>query len=144
MWAFYAEEHQGAVIEFATSHAFFVEDPMLRTIHYSDTRPTTHYGDTSLGYTYEKSLDWQYEREWRTQERFRKMTRHLLEDGKIIHLMSVPPECFKAVYLGARIETQQKNQFLALMKEERHRHIALYQCQPSLTQFALQFIPATD
>ena len=61
MWAHYASNGQGIVLEFSLASKFFYENPPVR-VRYRKERPTIKdaYGALTI-----KNVEWAYEREWR-------------------------------------------------------------------------------
>lgn len=106
MWAHYAEEYSGAVIEFDEAHDFFQG---CYEVKYVEQRPKFHIDyfmkekETPLSELYLKSTEWSYEKEWR-------LARNLLDCGKIkatkgnmdIYTLKLPMDCIKSITLGER------------------------------------------
>ena len=73
MWAHYADDHKGAVIEFDARHAFFgrrrgPNDDFrhFREVTYTQQRPEVFLADSdAIDFFYFKSTEWEYEHEWR-------------------------------------------------------------------------------
>src|SRR5512135_205937 len=80
MWAHYADEHRGVVVEIETSDPAFLEpdpdrqDP--REVRYSFSRPRLSVDDqVLLDVFFTKSPQWEYEREYRIVRRLEHATR---------------------------------------------------------------------
>ena len=108
MWAHYADDYAGAVIEFDGDHEFF---EWAFEIHYSSRRTVRDYrsylnAPIPIAELCEKSTDWAFEQEIRVPR--------ALSDCQHVHsrqnpnypvfLTEVPPECIKRVILGERFD----------------------------------------
>lgn len=163
MWAHYAQNHQGFVIEFDDTHSFFgrpggfraessewlhreMKDMCghLQKVEYADERPAAKplMSLTAVEVFLLKSREWEYEREWRM---FR-----LLEDCEEVvgagpggvHLFSLPPECVKGVITGCRMPWRSRNDLIrAISDDERFAHVKLYGAALDEKRFALNISP---
>jgi tetratricopeptide (TPR) repeat protein len=146
MWAHYADQHRGFVLEFDRSDEFFNradnEDDLygrLIKVKYSDTRPSTsfmaHIGLTTF---LTKSTDWEYEQEWRRILGFERETTIQGANGDI-HLFSFPPACLTGVILGCRMDESDKRKITDLLrKDTRYRHVSIRQARLHDEHFALE------
>ena len=112
MWAHYAENHQGALLEFDASSLCFSrrrhnedEFGVLRRVYYADTRPVvSNYPNddfvASLAFT--KALEWAYEQEHRMIWPLELSDRQVDADGGQIHLIDVPPTALRSITLGCK------------------------------------------
>ena len=145
MWAHYADEHQGCVIEFDARHKVFAGQSSLREVKYSQERARYKYGDQSAAHLYQKSLDWEKEQEWRMLGEFSRMLPVTHEDEntkstKTIHLAEIPPETVTATYLDVRMKPEVIAEFEQLHQTER-KHVRLFRSGLGLKNFALCFAP---
>src|SRR5439155_13428816 len=65
MWAHYAAEHRGFVIEFDTGNTSFQQLGLLRQVEYLPHRPVYDPAKGAMGFWRQKTKKWAYEREWR-------------------------------------------------------------------------------
>ena len=143
MWAHYADEHQGCVIEFDAGHKFFVDQSSLQAVKYSQERLRYKHGDKGGGYLYQKSSDWEKEQEWRMHGEFSQMENEPWEDEKTktkktIYLAKIPPETITAVFLGLRMQPESIKALKQLCQAER-KHVRLYRTELHPKEFALSF-----
>lgn len=126
MWAHYAEEYSGAVIEFDDGHDFFQG---CHQVKYAVDRPKFHIDYflkeplIPLSELYIKSTEWEYEEEWRLSRNLKDCHRIKPKKGNMdIFTMNIPDDCIKSITLGERTP-------LALVKNVFHKvkntHIAL-------------------
>ena len=149
MWAHYAQEHRGLVIEFDENSPCFSrrrtsrdELGTFRPVRYSSTRPliTGDAGDEWFEHlALTKALEWKYEEE----------VRFLLDvscaDRKVgdnIALIEVPASAVQSVTFGCRatpelIETVTKR----LQKLSTASHVCLFSAEVDDRHFALNYLP---
>lgn len=122
MWAHYADEYRGAVIEFDESHDFFHGSI---PIAYRKQRPiysiTDFYGvDFSIADLCVKPNVWAYEKEVRV---VRPLDRCDSSDtsfnGHPLMTMSIPMDCIKGVILGERMPVEAQRRIWSLVKKEK-------------------------
>jgi len=116
MWAHYAQQHTGFVIEFDADDLFFHqrrsdsdEFGYLRKVNYSENRPNvvlTKVSSADIFLT--KSKDWEYEQEWRILRPLKDASETKIIDGESIHLFQVPSTCVTGVILGARMSDEKR------------------------------------
>jgi hypothetical protein len=131
MWAHYAHNNKGFVIEFDDGHEFF-HRPIdfgglrgcLHKVVYSEDRPNR---DSMLDLSPSdifllKSDKWKDEEEWRMLQslesgiRLEKDGTSILDDeGQPIYLFSLPPSCVTGVIFGSRISQQNKSKLLHVL-----------------------------
>lgn len=131
MWAHYANNYKGIVIEFDEKHEFFHQEDGsmgelggIRRVDYSEDRPN-HASFTDLSPAeifFLKSDDWAYEKEWRMLkplpvEDADKVNRDA--DGQPVYLFSFPPECVTGVIFGSRISDEHRSEFLEFLSTDR-------------------------
>lgn len=109
MWAHYGDEQRGICLEFDSTCSFFsprANDMKgcgeLKPISYSANRPVMYldsdFIDIPLDAFFWKTLDWQYEREWRL---IRRLATADQEVGDGVHLFQLPPNAITRVILGS-------------------------------------------
>lgn len=112
MWAHYAENHRGFVIEFNTGHAPLTQrsgevgwQGRPVPVAYRESRVQVRCDSANLEVPDEvvlfKTSAWQYEREWRVVRDRTQASRTLLLGGTEISLFSISPEAISAVYVGS-------------------------------------------
>jgi tetratricopeptide (TPR) repeat protein len=120
MWAHYADQHRGFLIEFDPAHEFFRQrqsrnDPFhhLRRVRYRRERPSREIDDfVDASTLLTKSTDWSYEMEWRMLIRFPRFAHEVFRRrGQVVHLVSLPPSCITSVILGARMSERSRARF---------------------------------
>lgn len=143
MWAHYANEHRGIVIEFDPSHEFFKE---LKPVIYLEKRFTgsslnIHNESAFLreDIFLEKSKHWEYEKEWRIVESLIKsdcLIKFIEEDGETrkveewypnrvdlfpweppgLYMMQVPSEAILSFTFGCRVQESEIKKTLDLLE----------------------------
>ena len=109
MWAHYADNFAGAVIEFDGDHEFF---NWTFDVQYSSHRPVRDLmmylnAPIPIAEICEKSIEWEFEREVRVPKALEdcKFSRlNPLDPNYPVLITDVPPECIKRVILGERID----------------------------------------
>ena len=142
MWAHYADNHRGGVIKFLPVRA--VDSPLLvaRKVTYSKQIPTVDFvsllGDTfasSLAIrdaiTLTKSLDWQYEKEWRIVSALRN-------PASEYEIISFAEEEVGGLYLGCRMAEKDKSELIEIMAK-KYPWAPIYQATPKKSEFSLAF-----
>lgn len=104
MWAHYADNYSGAVLEFDEEHEFFrgsIE------VEYASERPKRHVkaymdGRVPISELCVKSCEWEYESEVRIIRRLSDCREVGHKDGFRICVMNLPKECITSITLGER------------------------------------------
>jgi hypothetical protein len=154
MWAHYANNYKGFVVEFDDKHEFFHEKDssmselgQIRSVNYSRDRPN-HVSFTDLSAAeifFFKSDDWAYEKEWRMLkplpvEDANKVYRDA--DGQPVYLFSFPPECVTGVIFGSRMPCDVRNRFLEFLSTDtRYSDVKPYQAILDEKKFRLNIEP---
>jgi hypothetical protein len=167
MWAHYAADHTGMVLEFDTRHDFFnlpqIEDEDFtgaQPVAYSPDRPTLKNIDHFLDPSYKadvktwepfiltKSQSWAYEDEWRMIRPLKSADKTISTDkgGKPldnpIHLFTLPIACVTGLILGAQMSQDKRQTVVDLIASDPcYAHIALSQAKISNHTFALDIEP---
>ncbi|MCU5773072.1 DUF2971 domain-containing protein [Erwiniaceae bacterium BAC15a-03b] len=106
MWAHYADNYSGAVIEFDDNHEYFEG---AFEISYVEDRPKIHMDyfldkkEVAISELCIKSNEWSYEREWRLARSFKDCKK--IKTGKgipDIFTMPLPLDSIKGIVLGER------------------------------------------
>jgi hypothetical protein len=157
MWAHYAQNNKGFVIEFDDSHEFF-NQPMdsgglsgcLHKVVYSEDRPNR---DSMLDMSPSdifllKSEKWKDEEEWRmlqsleNGQRLEKDGVAILDDeGQPIYLFSLPPSCITGVIFGSRMSQENKSKIMHVLSTDDYSHVKKYQAVLDDMKFKLNIIP---
>jgi hypothetical protein len=119
MWAHYADNHHGFVIEFDTSHAPLVQQHdetgwqgRPAPVQYRQERPRVHCDSLELQLPDElvlvKTINWQYEREWRVVRDRGGVARTLA--AATVSLFRVDARAISGIHLGkdASAATEQR------------------------------------
>lgn len=149
MWSHYADQHRGVVFKLrrleALDHHFLV----ARKVRYTAT-PVTYFQlkdfvDNLCGLTdhdpapiifdiaYQKHPDWSYENEWRVH---RPLLNQPAGDG--FEVIPEPKDLFEAVYLGCRMELEDAEAMVRLVREHLP-NASIFQAFKENTKTALTF-----
>lgn len=144
MWAHYANEHKGFVVEFDKNHIFFKD---LEKVNYSRRR----YREDYLKYVYPlnnnkyresnkryliKSKDWKYEQEYRIIEKLDSC----IKDDKNNYLKGIPSEAIKAIYIGCRMSDKNQDKILKIINTDKKlNNIKIFKTKISDKFYDLRF-----
>jgi len=151
MWAHYAADHRGFVIEFDADHDFFhrqeSEDDRfrhLRRVAYSNERPSVAMEEyNAIDALLAKSLDWEYELEWRMILPLSTSDRRIDGGDTPVHLFALPPECVCGVILGCRTTASQRWEMAQFLTEDRrYRHVTMREARLDPEAFRLHLDPS--
>ncbi len=153
MWSHYAQNHEGYVIGFDSSHEYF--DYGVCKVIYSETRsyldPTCTGQDASVFYT--KSNDWKYEQEYRKSMGFVEPI--ALENGHSllpfpdklpsptdevlteVKLFEFPKECVTSVVLGWRSSEELKGCVVDSIASNGMTDVNIYKAIPHKTKYEM-------
>lgn len=114
MWSHYGKSHTGVCLVFNTARDLDTFVTAL-PVRYSHNFPIIQYtqgiaGDLIRKAFLTKSEDWRYEQEWR-----------IFEPKKAEHLMSYNSKALFGIFLGARINDEDKSMVFDLLKERKSR-----------------------
>lgn len=149
MWAHYASDHTGFVVEFDGHHSHFHEGRSpsddfrrLRRVSYREARPTgalTELDGTRVFLV--KSGHWAYEREWRIF-RSLKEADHVNPDEPFgIHLFNFPREAVRSIILGARSSDATADTIVSSVSASTsYQNVAIRKAVPDENHFLLRFI----
>lgn len=159
MWAHYANNHNGFVIEFDEMHTFFNQhnNPKklighVNKVCYSLRRPEFMLYDSNLNdsenldnwinnFLFLKSSMWEYEQEWRMIYTLRDCKNRIKNENHEICLVSLPIECIKGIILGCNISKESKQNIIALLKSnDNYSHIKLSHIELDEKEFRLNVI----
>lgn len=149
MWAHYTSNHQGLVIGFDAQHQFFLGNKWtsgaldlaaVNKVKYTRQRArfkfATEIDKTAAFFT--KSLEWQYEREWR-------MIKQVEEEDEVIHnginsiyLFAIPPDAVRCVILGAASSEETGNRVKAAIQDNPElNHVQILKAKVAERSFKL-------
>jgi len=154
MWAHYAQNSEGFVIEFDENHEFFnmpeFEGSILGKLQKVSYSPERINKQNLIDLTPEdiafcKSESWDYEREWRMVKNLSDETLLLDEANEPvkdlkeqpIHLFPFPIESMKGVILGSRIKDIDKKKIIEILSREEYEHINLLQAVEDEREYKL-------
>jgi len=140
LWAHYASQHRGFVLEFDQSHRFFSASSFgeFREVDYPDTQARPRADDPDkLKTVSTKGIGWKDEKEFRLilPRKELKLGRRL--DGIPGHYVDLPIEAIKAIYFGCRIASERRIQLLELLQQPKLRDIQPFQMLPHLSDYRL-------
>ena len=152
MWAHYADEHKGAVVEFDTSHAFFnrrvgPNDDFrhFRQVTYTRERPAVRLAESdAIDFFYFKSTEWKYEHEWRLIVPLSDCSERIdrTPPARPVCLFRVPPECVRSVILGCRMSMMHHYKLSKVLRSNpAYRHVAFERAEPDKRLFKIQRTP---
>src|SRR6185503_5800264 len=138
MWAHYAQNNKGFVIEFDANHKFFNQpidtlrlSGCVHRVVYSEDRPNR---DSMLDMSPSdifllKSEKWKDEEEWRMLQllengkRLEKDGIAILDDeGQPIYLFSVPSSCITGVIFGSRMSQKNRSKIMHVLSTVHYSH----------------------
>ena len=148
MWAHYAEQHKGVVLEFSAveelDSAFLVARPVV----YQDTPPSvadpeawvscmlgqggTTYWDLFTEYQYVKTNQWSYEKEWRIASWARPGEKGLFG------VYGFHPDELTGIYFGSKCSAEDRSDLLALLAHGLE-HVHAYEAIPDPSQAKFKF-----
>ena len=151
MWAHYAQNHKGFVIEFDGDHEYFHKQlsssdelRYLRKVRYSDKRPNIRLStlEEATDIFLTKSKEWEYEQEWRIMRPLRDATETINVNGEAIHLFSFPPDCVTGIIFGCRTQPRLRQEISEYLSgEKEYAHLDKYEAILDEKEFKLNIVP---
>jgi hypothetical protein len=114
MWGNYADGDRGFMIEFDSGEPRFGPG-VIHKIVYSEEPPTYDPAIGSDGWWKVKSLDWEYENEYRIVSLLNQCEKKLV-NGKTIYLKHLPRQCIKSIFMGLAMENKIKEKLRDISK----------------------------
>ena len=158
MWAHYSANHTGLVLEFDDKHPFFNTRPndhaiggFLKAVSYTDKRPKLIFMDPNISKEqnikrwverifFVKSIDWDYEQEWRMIHSLRECKRIIKDDSGNVYLFPFPEDSLTGVYLGCKISTNFKKKLSDIIKNKpSFSHVKMRQAEIDEKEYMLNF-----
>jgi Protein of unknown function (DUF2971) len=150
MWAHYAGNHRGFVIQFDETHPFFAHDEFegqslgLTKVEYSSERPVLSFSSINSPHLYyRKSPEWCYEREWRLIKPLSRAVRVIEHDEFPRHLFEVPRDAMRGVILGHAMPHETRIKFFDVIAKNLP-HATIFQTSLSKEVYGLEIHPPLD
>ncbi|ENY6785879.1 DUF2971 domain-containing protein [Providencia rettgeri] len=132
MWAHYANEHKGFLIEFSSdfmeaTHGITHED--IKPVSYSNERPILLFEDVEMKKMdpfYIKGDSWQYENEWRIV--LPLTSSHTVKENNI-HLYKFNRKSILSVICGCKMSKENKTRIRKIMKDPDLGYPAYYEAE---------------
>lgn len=146
MWANYADNSTGFVLEFDTTHPFFngrrsEQDEFyhLRRVVYEDRQPSATMMEMQFDTFILKSKSWEYEREWRMLLPLTTASKKFTTPaGDEVSLFDFPAKSISKVIVGLNTKDETVRQLVDILStSEEYAHIALERIQKGSTGFQL-------
>jgi hypothetical protein len=146
MWAHYASDHRGFIVEVDGAHAWFNRRQLLpevgevgvvRKVTYSNERPITFLKHAPTNVFLVKGKDWTYEQEWRIVLPLARAVKVINSAPTNIHLFKVPCSAISRVIFGARMAASDRNRVLHLLSNPHLAHVQFMQAVLSPRRFAV-------
>lgn len=150
MWAHYADEHRGLVVEFDSIAPCFnrkrsVTDELgsFRPVSYSDVRPildSNSADDWFVRLALSKGSEWAYEDEVRFLLELSKADKIIEKETKI-HLLVIPPIAVCSVTIGCRAALETASMVKSVFSNDgATSHISLYKAQADQRKYKLNYV----
>lgn len=160
MWAHYAQNNKGFVIEFDANNKFFNQpidvhglSGCLHRVVYSGDRPNrgSMLDMSPRDIFLLKSEKWKDEEEWRMLQplengkRLEKDGIAILDDeGQPIYLFPLPPSCITGVIFGSRMSQDNRGKIMHVLSTEHYSHVKTYQAVLDDRKFRLNIVPDSE
>jgi Protein of unknown function (DUF2971) len=151
MWAHYANNHNGFVIQFDETHEFFAptlhgEQALeLTKVEYSVQRPVLSYSTINTpSLYYRKSPEWSCENEWRLVKLLDTAKRVLPHPEFPRCLFELPPSAVKGVIIGLSVTHEDRLKLFDLLAQPHLQHATVYQTALSKNDYMLEIHPPLD
>lgn len=142
MWAHYANEHKGFVVEFDYENNFFNQNKnnlaCLKDVAYTKYRPHIELKFNREDYAIylNKSFEWKYEEELRM---FLELDKAIKKIDNEIYLFKFPKQAIKSIYMGCLMKESDKKKILKILTNDTElSHIKLYDLNISEKEFILE------
>jgi Protein of unknown function (DUF2971) len=146
MWAHYADEHRGAVVELDMTHPALMPRSDggatysdIRKVEYTQLKVSgLPWPNTIVNVLSTKSTDWSYEREWRLI-RTLNLTRELTDS---IHVVDFDLSAIRTIYLGAHFDARHLSEIVRLTSCADHSKPEILKVDIAPDRFELRAINA--
>ena len=148
MWTHYSAAHSGFAIGFDMESDLFSSAKMeqkLRKVKYLEERVSLTRGPVGPDeILFSKSIDWQYEEEWRWIERgnpddYAEVVR--AKNGDLLFLRQIPAQCIQELILGCRIRPTLAGSLQGLRSTPSYNHLKLFTVELDESRYKLRIIP---
>ena len=141
MWALYADQNTGFVLEFDSRNPFFnyprlPGDSALKKVRYQVLEQVPHLldedtiSDTYLERLfYTKSVKWEHEQEWRMLHELENADETKFLPKSKVCLYRFPSSLITGVIFGAFMSEGDKAIVLEILREDRYSHVNVHQAQ---------------
>lgn len=147
MWGHYAQSHSGFVIEFDKDSSFFHqrrsnkdEYGFLRKVIYQRELPNNDPYSTEqlVNHFLTKSLDWEYECEWRMLLVSLDAYKKININDKIFDLYPFPSSAIKNIILGCNISKKLRDSIEDIISNRKdYEHVNILQASRSTHNFEI-------
>ena len=145
MWAHYASAHSGLMIEFVENCPLFQGSDFLG-VDYPVDRAKPVYEPFKPGETLNqirqiarrKSVDWEYEAEYRVIVELKRTKRTHTPDGLTLHLLPIDPSWLRSVTFGLRCSELLRTEVARLLTEPDLKHIRSFEIKMHRETFNLE------
>jgi hypothetical protein len=157
MWAHYAQEHSGFVIEFDPDSPFFQYPESIfnvfkttQIVKYLTRRPVVvpflkanrsnkWIEKLAESIFLTKSIDWKLEEELRLVRLLKHLDTCAILKIQQIHFKQFKPSLIKNIFLGAQCSDDFENKMKRLLRQKRYAHVGLYRGVISPTEYQINF-----
>lgn len=150
MWAHYASNHRGFVVQFDETHPFFSgtefegQSLSLTKVDYSPERPVVSYSSINAPHLYyRKSLEWSYEQEWRLIKPLSAASKIVSRKDFPVHFYEIPPEALRGVILGCAMPHEIRTRLFEVLAQNL-AHATIFQTALSRDTYTLEIHPPLD
>jgi hypothetical protein len=150
MWAHYAGNHRGFVVQFDETHPFFAATEFegqsleLTKIEYSSERPVLSFSTINSPHLYyRKSTEWSYEQEWRLIKLLPSADRVIPHDEFPRCLYEVPRDAIRGVILGHAMPYENRVKLFEVL-DSNLAHATVFQTALSKETYTLDIHPPLD
>lgn len=144
MWAHYAVNHTGFVLEFDTGHPWFQhtkdkQRSLLRRVKYVDGQLDEAFDDPHAAFG-SKTLDWAYEKEWRVYCGFEHVEKTVGSASDPIHLKAFPADAVTSIIIGHRA-TDATVAAIKAVAQDKYAHCKLLKASANRTTHSFDLTP---
>jgi hypothetical protein len=145
MWAHYADNHRGIVVEFDRSWPLFSEAKGLRYVSYVTQRPrwdeAVAEGSAEEKAQYDavifhKNQEWSYESELRQLFLLDGLSRRR-DNERVEYFVPIPPQIIVSVRLGMRCNSKTVVEITEALKAPTLAHVVLKKSMPNPQEFSM-------
>jgi hypothetical protein len=149
MWSHYTRGHKGLVVEFNLTSGFFSQPSNLMAVSYRSERASAvfdrngfAFNEHVLSVVRTKSLEWNYEREWRQLFTLDTCTKVHNPNGSVDYYKPLPPDAISSVMFGVRCRPKTDELVRELVTRPNLQHVRLWRAVLHERDFKLKVIEA--